>query len=120
VCPEAVLLGVLLSASDVAPICDFFAVDQGQQFVTVAGRAAKSYTLYGAELLDGAGLARGDLLQVRVVEHDVGGHLLLFCLLAPPTPQPLEKHRVHPWGVILWRQMHERRHERRPEGHAGP
>src|SRR5687768_14207441 len=95
VCPKAVLLGV----SGIGHIRHFFPVYQGEKFVPVAGGAAQADTLYSTELVHGAWFAGGDLLQVRVVEHDVGGHLLLFRLLAPPAPQPLEEIRVQFWTV---------------------
>src|SRR5215212_8675236 len=93
--PEAVLYGGHTTIRYLLPAY------QGEYLVPVAGRAAQTHSLYGAQLVDSAGFAGGDLLEVRVVEHDVSGHPLLSCLLTPPASQPLKKHRVHCSKILV-------------------
>src|SRR5829696_1206999 len=98
-----------------------FAVDQGEDLLPVAGGAAESDAFYGAEFIHRLGFAGGDLLQVRVMQDDVRGHLLPPCLLPPPAPQPLEEVRVHIGTVFTGRrEPGERGHEVRPLGDGGP
>src|SRR5215211_131556 len=78
---------------------------QGENLLPVAGGAAQAHSLDGAQFMDGAGFAGGDLLEVRVVQHDVGRHPLPLRLLRPPAPEdphpPLTTRRTQALRVSL-------------------
>ena len=63
---------------------------QGDKLVAVASGAPQTDTFYGAKLVDALRFAAGYLFEVRVVQDDVGGNLLVPRLVPAPGPQTLE------------------------------
>ena len=57
---------------------------KGEDLVAVAGGAPQTNAFYGAELVDALRLAAGYLLEVRVVQDDVGRDLLAASLVPSP------------------------------------
>ena len=62
-----------------------FAAHEREQLLTVSGGPSQTYAFNGAQLVGALWLAGGYLLQVGVVEHDVGGDLLAPRLFPPPA-----------------------------------